>query len=124
VAVSNRATPEAVAALSAKPGVEVVRCGETRVDLAALMDLLDARGVRTLIAEGGSRLLHGLFEAGLVSQIIIKHIPVISGAPDAPTFLKADGGGSSLPLSRWRLDDWFIKSGVGVSVYRPLPAAT
>lgn len=122
VAVSERAPDEAVEALAAKPGVEVVRCGQDRVDLAALADLLEARGLRSLMAEGGSRLLHGLFEAGLVSKIVIKHIPVICGAPGAPTFLSSDAA-TSLPLSRWRLDDWFVKSGVGVSVYRPLGEA-
>ncbi|MDP3853389.1 dihydrofolate reductase family protein [Phenylobacterium sp.] len=123
VAVCDLAPDEVVAALRAKPTVEVVRCGEDRVDLAALMALLHSRGIRTLIAEGGSRLLHSLFEAQMVSRIVIKHIPVISGAADAPTFLRAGDGASALSLSRWRLTDWFIKSGVGVSVYRPLQVA-
>lgn len=122
VAVSDRASHETVRALAARPGVEVVRCGQDRVDLAALADLLYARGVRSLMAEGGSRLLHSLFEADLVGKIVIKHIPVICGAPGAPTFLSSDTA-ASLSLSRWRLDDWFVKSGVGVSVYRPLAQA-
>ena len=110
-------------ALADKPGVEVVRCGETTADMVELMAILHARGVRTLIVEGGSRLLHSLFEADLVSQIIIKHIPVISGALDAPTYLQAGDAGSTLGLSRWRLDDMFVKGGVGVSIYRPLAEA-
>jgi riboflavin-specific deaminase-like protein len=123
VAVSRAAPSDAVAALEAKPNVEVVRCGETAVDLRELMDLLDARGVQSLIAEGGSRLLHSLFEADLVSRIIIKHIPVISGADLAPTYLRPVDGKSRLSLSRWRLADLFVKSGVGVSIYTPLAAA-
>lgn len=123
VAVSDRATDTAVARLTAKPNVEVVRCGADSVDLPQLMRLLDARGVRTMIAEGGSRLLHSLFEADLVSKIIIKHIPVISGAADAPSYLRSRNGASRLSLSRWRLDEWFVRSGVGVSVYAPLGAA-
>lgn len=122
VAVSSRASDATIKALAAKPGVEVVRCGRDRVDLVALAELLQARGVRSLMAEGGSRLLHSLFEADMVSKIVIKHIPVISGALNAPTFLSSDAA-SSLSLSRWRLDDWFVKSGVGVSVYRPLVEA-
>jgi riboflavin-specific deaminase-like protein len=122
IAVSRQADDETVAALSAKPGVEVVRCGDARVDLRELMELLDARGIKTLMAEGGSRLLHSLFEAGLVSRIVIKHIPVISGALDAPTYLRADQSGSTLALSRWRLTDLFTKSGVGVSIYQPFAA--
>lgn len=117
VAVSARATPATTAALCAKPGVEVVQCGESQVDLLTLMDVLDARGLRSLMVEGGSRLLHSLFEADLVDRIIIKHIPVISGAADAPTYLGPGNGASRLALSRWRLSDLFAKSGVGVSVY-------
>lgn len=123
VAVSRRAPAEVVAALAAKPSVQVVRCGETRVDLAELMDALYALGIRSMIAEGGSRLLHSLFEADMVSRIIIKHIPVISGAIEAPTYLRPVHGTSRLSLSRWRLADMFVKSGVGVSVYTPLAVA-
>lgn len=118
IAVSARATPEAVTALRAHDHVEVIVCGEDQVDLQALMAVLDARGVKTMIAEGGSELLSSLFKAELVSRIIIKHIPVIAGSPDAPTYLN----GSTISLSRWRLDDLFIKGGIGVSVYRPADA--
>jgi riboflavin-specific deaminase-like protein len=123
VAVSARATDEAVRTLSAKPMVEVVRCGEDRVDLADLVAHLDARGVRSLMVEGGSRLLHSLFAAGLVSRLVVKHIPVIAGAADAPTYLGAADDGPALSLSRWRLTELFAKGGVGVSVYQPLATA-
>jgi len=121
--VSHQAEDETVAALAAKPGVEVVRCGDVRVDMRELMQLLDTRGIKTLMVEGGSRLLHSLFEADLVSRIIIKHIPIISGALEAPSYLSADQSSSALSLSRWELTDLFMKSGVGVSVYQPRVAA-
>lgn len=123
VVVSRVATTAAVQALTAKPGVEIMRCGDERVDLVELMKRLDGRGIKTLMVEGGSRLLHSLFEAGLVSRIVIKHIPVISGALDAPTYLRPHLGQSTLALSRWTLTDLFMKSGVGVSIYHPLAAA-
>lgn len=123
VVVCRRAPAGVVAALAAKPGVEVVRCGMDRVDLGELMDILQGLGIRSMIAEGGSRLLHSLFEADLVSRIIIKHIPVISGALEAPTYLRPLDGTSRLALSRWRLDDMFVKSGVGVSIYTPFATA-
>ncbi len=119
VVVSRRATPEAIAALQAKPAVEVMVCGEGQVDLAGLMPRLEARGVRSMIVEGGSELLSSLFEADLVSAIIIKHIPVIAGSPEAPTYLN----GKTLPLSRWALREWFVKGGVGVSIYGAAEAA-
>src|SRR5436190_316815 len=77
VAVARKANRGAVAALEAKPGVEVVCCGDDLVDMPALMEVLAGRGVRTLIVEGGSTLLASLFGEDLVSRIIIKHIPII-----------------------------------------------
>ena len=118
VATSKTAQAPAVAALKAKPGVEVVCCGETEVDLVALMAILAARGLRTLIVEGGSTLLSSLFGNDLVSRIIIKHIPIISGDPEAPTYLSlTPKAGLNLGISRWRMDDWFVKGGIGVSIY-------
>lgn len=123
VVVSRRTMEDTVAALRAKPHVEVVCCGEERVDLAELMAMLEDRGIKSLIVEGGSRLLHSLFTAEMVSQIIIKHIPVISGAGDAPSYLQAEESGLRLPLSRWRIEQWFVMNGVGVSIYRPVEGA-
>jgi 5-amino-6-(5-phosphoribosylamino)uracil reductase/2,5-diamino-6-(ribosylamino)-4(3H)-pyrimidinone 5'-phosphate reductase len=118
VATSKKAQPATLAALRRKPGVEVVICGETEVDLAALMAMLAKRGIRRLIVEGGSTLLSSLFGRGLVSKIIIKHIPIISGDPDAPTYLTlSPRPGLDLGISRWRMDEWFVKGGIGVSVY-------
>jgi 5-amino-6-(5-phosphoribosylamino)uracil reductase/2,5-diamino-6-(ribosylamino)-4(3H)-pyrimidinone 5'-phosphate reductase len=120
IADSAQASRAAIEALEAHPGVEVVVCGEDDVDLRALMTVLDARGVRTLIVEGGSRLLHSLHRHGLVSRIILKQIPVISGAEDAPTYLRPSGPDAELSLSRWKLDEVFALSGVVVSIYSPL----
>ncbi len=119
VVVSRRASEDTMAALRAKPHVDVVCCGEERVDLVELVAMLENRGVKSLMVEGGSRLLHSLFDAEMVSQIIIKHIPVMSGALDAPNYLQAEEGRSRFPLSRWRIEQWFVIDGVGVSVYRP-----
>ncbi|HEV2531034.1 RibD family protein [Phenylobacterium sp.] len=123
VAVCRQAPDAVVAALAAKPNVQVVRCGDGRVDLAELMAVLYGLGIRSMIAEGGSRLLHSLFEAKLVSRIIIKHIPIITGALEAPTYLRPVNGTSALSLSRWSLADMFVKSGVGVSIYTPFANA-
>ena len=124
VAVARKANRAAVAALEAKPHVEVVCCGDDIVDLPALMVLLAERGIRTLIVEGGSTLLSSLFGQNLVSRIIIKHIPIISGDVDAPTYLTlTPRPGLNLGVSRWRMDDWFVKGGIGVSIYAREAAA-
>ena len=114
--------PAAVAERLTQGAVELLRCGPGRVDLRLMLAGLAARGFRSLMVEGGSRLLAGLFAAGLVNRIVIKHIPVIAGcqpgqSAGSPFLDCADGG---LPLSRWQVVDWRVIGGVGVSVYDPM----
>lgn len=118
VAVSGRASSETIAALEERDGVEVVVCGQDQVNLPLLMQRLEDRGVRRLTVEGGSRLLHSLFQADLVDEIVIKHIPVIAGRADAPGYLRPADGQSALPLSRWELAECFAIGNVAVSIYR------
>ena len=106
--------------LTANPGVSLLDCGIDTVDLAQTIEALSARGIGSLMVEGGSRVLHGLFAAGLINRIVIKHIPVISGAVDAPSYLAAEAGGPVMALSRWEVVDWRLIGGVGVSIYEPL----
>jgi diaminohydroxyphosphoribosylaminopyrimidine deaminase/5-amino-6-(5-phosphoribosylamino)uracil reductase len=72
-------------ALTAR-GVEVavLPAGEHGVDLPALLDHLGARGVTTLLVEGGSRVHASFFEAGLVHKVVSYVAPVIIGGEAAP----------------------------------------
>jgi len=73
------------------PGAEVVRCGHGRVDLAALMDALGERGVRTLMVEGGGETIFSFFQTGLVDRYLVFVGSQIVGGRDSPT--PADGDG-------------------------------
>ncbi|MBC7479066.1 MAG: dihydrofolate reductase family protein [Pseudorhodobacter sp.] len=99
--------------------ISFLDCGANTVDLKRLAQGLAALGLSCLMAEGGSRLLHGLFGAGLVDRIVIKHIPVICGAVDAPTYLAAAPQSPAVPLSCWQAVEWRIVGGVGISIYEP-----
>ena len=88
------------------------------MDLRQAVNAPAARGIDTLLVEGGSHLLHELFAAGLVTRIVIKHIPVASESLDAPTYPAADAAGPVLALSRWQVVDWRLIGGVGVSIYK------
>ena len=105
------------ARLEAHGTIKLIGCGPERVDLRKLVDHLSARGIETLMVEGGSRLLAALFAAGLVGRIVIKHIPIITGATDAATYLARDRGMPAIPFSRWRVVEWRVVGGVGVSIY-------
>jgi len=117
LAVPAIALKAALRAFGNRAGVEIVQCGEDQVDLLALMAELDRRGTVSLMAEGGSRLLHSLFALDLVYRIVIKHIPVIAGSTDAPEYLRTPDGANPLGLSRWQIEDWRIIGGVGISTY-------
>jgi riboflavin-specific deaminase-like protein len=93
--------------------VETMVCGGAQVDLGALVQRLADRGISSLMVEGGSRLLHSFFAHDLVDRIVIKHIPILSGDPSAPSYLD----GSTMALSAWNVESWERIGGIGVATY-------
>ncbi len=70
---------------------EVVACGDDKVHLTTLMEYLGGLGIRRLMVEGGGTLIWGLFNEGLVDELITCIGNVIIGGADAPT--PVDGHG-------------------------------
>jgi riboflavin-specific deaminase-like protein len=82
LATTDRAPPARQAALAAL-GAAVLRLPSTpegRVDLAALLMALAARGVGTVMVEGGARLLTALLRARLADRLVVTIAPTILGA--------------------------------------------
>lgn len=73
-----------------------VEVGE--VDLRRVMERLAARGVETLLVEGGGSLIFDLLAADLVDELYVTVCPKILGGRDAPTL--ADGVGFSAADTR------------------------
>lgn len=75
--------------LAARPGVEVVavRCVRGRLDPAACLAVLHARGVHRVLLEGGPRVAASFLAAGLVDQVAALLTPLLLGADGAPTAL-------------------------------------
>jgi 2,5-diamino-6-(ribosylamino)-4(3H)-pyrimidinone 5'-phosphate reductase len=71
--------------------VEVVICGNERVDLEFLMEKLSEKGIKTLMLEGGSTLNYSMFEAGMVSEVKLCIAPMIAGGNQAKTLVDGDG---------------------------------
>ena len=90
VVVSSAAADARRTALAGAGG-EVVVAGDDRVALADALRELEARGVETLMVEGGGEIIHSLFAAGLVDELSVYVGSVIVGGRDAPTL--ADGEG-------------------------------
>ncbi len=90
-------TPPEVAA-----PVEVVRL-EDPTPRTALADLR-ARGVRSLLCEGGPTLNSALLEAGVVDELFLTLTPLISGEPDALRIVEGEGLPAPVQLTlEWAL---------------------
>jgi len=84
VVTTAAASPEWLSGL-AERDVELVTCGEgPELRLDVLLDWLGARGINTLLVEGGGRLLGAFFDGGLVDRIAAFVAPVVVGGSGAP----------------------------------------
>lgn len=91
IAVSTEAPTGRIKSLESVENVEVVNCGNERVDLEFLMEKLSEKGIKTLMLEGGSTLNYSMFEAGLVSEVKLCIAPMIAGGNQAKTLVDGDG---------------------------------
>ena len=84
-------------------GVEVVSVPgpDGRVDLRALMELLGARGIDSVLLEGGSRLHACAWESGLVNEVVAYLAPKVVGGTEAPG--PVAGTGVAAMADAWRL---------------------
>ncbi len=104
---SEKAPEDKVKRLEEK--VEVIRCGEEKVDLVKMMDTLYKRGIKSLIVEGGSRLNWEMIKLGLVDEIRIIHMPFIVGGTDTPTLVGGEGFESLQEIVKTKLRAHFMR---------------
>jgi diaminohydroxyphosphoribosylaminopyrimidine deaminase/5-amino-6-(5-phosphoribosylamino)uracil reductase len=106
-------------------GIEVVCCPADAVgmvDLAALLRLLGARGLNTVLAEGGARIHGALLDNALADRVIAFIAPAIVGGDGAPG--PVGGAGTSRMTDAWRLDDTRVcRYGADLCVAGYLPHA-
>ena len=81
VLTTDRSSAQCRDALRARQvGVHVVPEGPDGIDLAAALKTLHQRGVRSLLIEGGARVITSALAAGLVDRVIVGIAPTIIGA--------------------------------------------
>ncbi len=104
---SEKAPEDRVRKLEEK--VDVIRCGEEKVDLVKMMDILHKRGIKSLIVEGGSRLNWEMIKLGLVDEIRIIHMPFIVGGSETPTLVGGEGFDSLDEIVKTKLRAHFVR---------------
>lgn len=70
---------------------EMIRCGSGRVDIEELLPMLEERGIRTLLVEGGSEIIWSFLRHRLADEIYIFIGSVIIGGDSAPTPAGGEG---------------------------------
>lgn len=80
-------------------GVEAVPCGESQTDLRLFLEGLEARGIHSVVCEGGGILGRALLDQGLLNDVHVLLLPVILDGgsvnlfegPGMPVNLKLEG---------------------------------
>lgn len=86
------------------PRAEVLRCGKDEVDLHALLDQLGARGIRSILVEGGSTVIWSFLQQRLADELKVFVAGVIVGGQSTPTLAGGQGSASMDEVIRLRLD--------------------
>lgn len=85
VATTAAADPDRVSGLRASGvDVEIVNAERSHVDLGALIALLGARAMVSVLIEGGAGVLGSAFDAGIVDKVVAMLAPRIIGGITAP----------------------------------------
>ncbi len=89
IAVTRNAPEDRVKSLSEK--AEVLKSGQSRVDIKGLLRKLRNRGVRTVLVEGGGETRWSFFTEHVVDEFFVWIMPYVWGGRDAPTMVDGEG---------------------------------
>ena len=73
------------------PNTETIRCGKGEVDLGRLLEILEERGIQSLLVEGGSRVIWSFLEKRLADEVHMYIGSMVIGGDSAPTPAGGEG---------------------------------
>jgi diaminohydroxyphosphoribosylaminopyrimidine deaminase/5-amino-6-(5-phosphoribosylamino)uracil reductase len=88
---------------NASPNLEIVPV-EGRIDLARILGELHARGIQSLIVEGGAVVHSEIIRRGLWQKMILFIAPLIVGGAEAPSIFSGEGVARLTDAYRFRFD--------------------
>ncbi|MFZ0183223.1 MAG: 2,5-diamino-6-(ribosylamino)-4(3H)-pyrimidinone 5'-phosphate reductase [Nitrosotalea sp.] len=92
ILVVSENAPRTVERFIAK-GVEIIRCGKNKIDLKKLLKILEKKGIKRIIVEGGGTTNWYFFKEKLVDEIILTVTPYVIGGSTAISLVEGDGFG-------------------------------
>ena len=78
------------------PNAETIRCGKGEIDLKKLMKILSRMGIRTLLVEGGSKVIWSFLESRIADEVNMFIGSIVIGGEKSPTA----AGGAGAPDER------------------------
>lgn len=72
----------------------IVKCGNGKVDIKKLMEILSKREIKKLLVEGGETVIWEFLKNGLVDELMVYIAPIIIGGAASPTMAGGEGAKS------------------------------
>jgi len=91
IATTEQARDHEMVELIRSQGKEVLFAGAAHVDFKMLFPLLEARGMKHIMVEGGGQLNWEVFNLDLVDEIILMQLPIIIGGSETTTLIDGEG---------------------------------
>ena len=92
IAVSNKVTQKNIVRLE-KEGLEVIKCGQNKIDLKKLLHILRKKNIKKLLVEGGGTTNWSFIKDGFVDEMIITITPYVLGGSNAISLVHGEGFG-------------------------------
>ena len=90
IIVSEKATQKNITRLE-KKGLEVIKCGQNKINLKKLLYILKKKNIKNLLVEGGGLTNWSFIKDGLVDEIIITITPYVIGGSSAISLFQGKG---------------------------------
>jgi len=87
------------------PNAEVLRSGNDDIDLKKLMTILEKKGIKRLLVEGGSRVIWSFLNSKIADEVNIFVGSMVIGGDEAPTPAGGDGAPDEKSIVSLKLKD-------------------
>ena len=105
LAVLTKAVSDAHLAGLRSEGISYIFAGDTELDLALTLDILNRElGIKRLIVEGGGTTNGSFLRAGLIDEIHLVLCPAVDGSKGAPSAFDGPEGAERAPLASMTLE--------------------
>ncbi len=90
IAVSEKITQKNIVRLE-REGLEVIKCGQNKIDLKKLLPILRKKNIKKLLVEGGGLTNWSFIKDELIDEIIITITPYVLGGSSAISLVQGEG---------------------------------